>query len=227
MERSVGPTNPSKGDGMSAITSATVPEWHAEAISLREQGMSEREIAEAVGRAPSSVHEVVKDVQPRGADEPDPERLAQIAGDSSGAPTPGQQTIDGGEVSPEAEPVGEVRIDGLKQLGLIDFGGKKPQSSTLALTGGQFELEGAYEKGDRLFFAGQAQVEFLGALDKIDRKTMIPTTAVQQHKARIFELVTGDEEQVLVGMFRALVRADRQKAAALADAFVREANGGV
>jgi hypothetical protein len=182
---------------MSAITSATVPEWHAEAISLREQGMSEREIAEAVGRAPSSVHEVVKDVQPRGADEPDPERLAQI------------------------------RIDGLKQLGLIDFGGKKPQSSTLALTGGQFELDGAYEKGDRLFFAGQAQVEFLGALDKIDRKTMIPTTAVQQHKARIFELVTGDEEQVLVGMFRALVRADRQKAAALADAFVREANGGV
>jgi hypothetical protein len=201
------------GFSMGAVTQ-DAPSWHAEAINLKEQGLSERAIAEAVGKAPSSVHEVVKDVTPER--EPDP--------------IPGQQTIDGSEVPAQdaGEPVGEVRIDGLKQLGLIDFGGKKPQSSTLTLRGGQFELEDgtAYEKGDRLFFAGQAQVFDVGGRDKLDTKTMIATTAVQRHTARIFELHSGDEEQVLIGLFRALVGADRQKAAVLADAFVREANGG-
>jgi hypothetical protein len=199
------------GFSMGAVTQ-DAPSWHAEAINLKEQGLSERAIAEAVGKAPSSVHEVVKDVTPER--EPDP--------------IPGQQTIDGSEVPAQdaGEPVGEVRIDGLKQLGLIDFGGKKPQSATLTLSGGQFELDGAYEKGDRLFFAGQAQVFDVGGRDKLDTKTMIATTAVQRHTARIFELHSGDEEQVLIGLFRALVGADRQKAAVLADAFVREANGG-
>jgi hypothetical protein len=139
---------------------------------------------------------------------------------------PGQQTIDGGEVQPE---IGEVRVDGTVQLGLIDFGGKKPQTATVTLAGGQFDLaEGqAYSKGERLFFAGQAQVQAITGRDKLDTKTMIPTSAVQHHAARIFELHVGDEEQILVGLFRQLVAADRQSAITIADAFVREANGGV
>jgi hypothetical protein len=198
---------------------AGAPDWHREMISLHEQDLSERQIAEAVGKAPSTVHEAL--AKYIAANTP------PLNG-NGGEPTPGQLTIDGGEVPAEAEPVGEVRVDGLKQLGLIDFGGKRPQSATLTLRGGQFELEDhtAFEKGDRLFFAGQAQVFSIEGRDKLDAKTMIATTAVQKHVAQIFELHSGDEEQVLIGLFRALVGADRQKAAALADAFVREANGG-
>jgi hypothetical protein len=189
----------------------TMQDWHAEAVQLRNEGLSERAIAEALGKSRSTVHAAL-------AAHPEPN------GNGS-EPTPGQQTIDGDEIQPE---IGEVRVDGTVQLGLIDFGGKKPQTATVTLVGGQFDLaEGqAYSKGERLFFAGQAQVQAITGRDKLDTKTMIPTSAVQHHAARIFELHVGDEEQILVGLFRQLVAADRQGAAAIADAFVREANGG-
>jgi hypothetical protein len=191
----------------------TMQDWHAEAVQLRNEGLSERAIAKALGRAPSTVHAAL-------SAHPEP--------NGNGAePTPGQQTIDGAEVPAEPE-IGEVRVDGTVQLGLIDFGGKKPQTATVTLAGGQFDLaEGqAYSKGERLFFAGQAQVQAITGRDKLDTKTMIPTSAVQHHAARIFELHVGDEEQILVGLFRQLVAADRQNAITIADAFVREANGG-
>jgi hypothetical protein len=69
-------------------------------------------------------------------------------------------------------------------------------------------------------------VQAITGRDKLDTKTMIATSAVQHHAARIFELHVGDEEQILVGLFRQLVAADRQNAITIADAFVREANGG-
>jgi hypothetical protein len=188
----------------------TMQDWHAEAVRLRdEEGKSERAIAKELGYAPSTIHAAL-------SAHPEP--------NGNGTPTPGQQTIDGDEV----REIGEVRVDGTVQLGLIDFGGKKPQTATVTLAGGQFDLaEGqAYSKGERLFFAGQAQVQAITGRDKLDTKTMIPTSAVQHHAARIFELHVGDEEQILVGLFRQLVAADRQGAAAIADAFVREANGG-
>jgi hypothetical protein len=188
----------------------TMQDWHAEAVRLRdEEGKSERAIAKELGYAPSTIHAAL-------SAHPEP--------NGNGTPTPGQQTIDGDEV----REIGEVRVDGTVQLGLIDFGGKKPQTATVTLAGGQFDLaEGqAYSKGERLFFAGQAQVQAITGRDKLDTKTMIPTSAVQHHAARIFELHVGDEEQILVGLFRQLVRADRQGAAAIADVFVREANGG-
>jgi hypothetical protein len=128
---------------------------------------------------------------------------------------PGQQTIDGDEVPA----VGE-------QLGLMDVGGKRPQSATLTLVGAKADVDETISKGDRVFFAGQAQVTELAVADKVDSATMIPMEAVQKHKAKVFELHTGDEEQVLIGLFRALVGADRQRASVLADAFVREASGG-
>jgi hypothetical protein len=138
----------------------TMQDWHAEAVRLRdEEGKSERAIAKELGYAPSTIHAAL-------SAHPEP--------NGNGTPTPGQQTIDGDEV----REIGEVRVDGTVQLGLIDFGGKAPQ------------------------------------------------TAVQRHAAQVFELHVGDEEQILVGLFRQLVRADRQGAAAIADVFVREANGG-
>jgi hypothetical protein len=196
----------------------TMQDWHAEAVQLRNEGLSERAIAEALGKSRSTVHAALAahNAPPFDGNGHHEEEPAD--------PTPGQQTIDGDEV----REIGEVRVDGTVQLGLIDFGGKKPQTATVTLAGGQFDLaEGqAYSKGERLFFAGQAQVQAITGRDKLDTKTMIPTSAVQHHAARIFELHVGDEEQILVGLFRQLVRADRQGAAAIADVFVREANGG-
>jgi hypothetical protein len=196
----------------------TMQDWHGEAVQLRNEGLSERAIAEALGKARSTVHAALMAHPSPNGNEPEEER-------PPAEPTPGQQALDGTEVQPE---IGEVRVDGTVQLGLIDFGGKKPQTATVTLAGGQFDLaEGqAYSKGERLFFAGQAQVQAITGRDKLDSKTMIATSAVQHHAARIFELHVGDEEQILVGLFRQLVRADRQGAARIADAFVREANGG-
>jgi transposase-like protein len=214
----------------------TMQDWHAEAVRLRdEEGKSERAIAKELGRAPSTVHAALSahpqngnghHEEERPPDGAPVERQRREEERPPAEPTPGQQTIDGGEVQPE---IGEVRVDGTVQLGLIDFGGKKPQTATVTLAGGQFDLaEGqAYSKGERLFFAGQAQVQAITGRDKLDTKTMIATSAVQHHAARIFELHVGDEEQILVGLFRQLVAADRQNAITIADAFVREANGGV
>jgi hypothetical protein len=204
----------------------TVQDWHAEAVRLRREGWSERGIAEALEKSWSTVHAALVayfDANTPEVQQAEADRLREL----NVKPTPGQQMIDGSEVP--AEPViGEVRVDGTVQLGLIDFGGKKPQTATVTLAGGQFDLaEGqAYSKGERLFFAGQAQVQAITGRDKLDTKTMIPTSAVQHHAARIFELHVGDEEQILVGLFRQLVAADRQNAITIADAFVREANGG-
>jgi hypothetical protein len=187
----------------------TMQDWHAEAVRLRdEEGKSERAIAKELGYAPSTIHAAL-------SAHPEP---------NGNGPTPGQQTIDGDEV----REIGEVRVDGTVQLGLIDFGGKAPQTATLTLTGAKADLtEGTgYRKGERVFFAGEAQVYAVTGRDTLDKTTMIPTTAEQHHAAKVFELHVGDEEQILVGLFRQLVRADRQGAAAIADVFVREANGG-
>jgi hypothetical protein len=120
--------------------------------------------------------------------------------DAPPAPTAGQQTIDGGEIR---EPdngqvvfVEEIRVDGTTQLGLIDFGGKQPQSATIRLQGGEYELlEGrAFRKGDVVHFTGTAIVLEVGARDKIDGKTGIVVSAKQRHAARITDLVvTGAE----------------------------------
>lgn len=103
---------------------------------------------------------------------------------------PGQQDIEGGEVPEPAPPVEELRVDGTTQLGLIDFGGKRPQAATLRLAGGAVELlEGrAFRKGDVITFEGTAVVMEVGAVDKTDPKTGIVVSAKQKHVARITDL---------------------------------------
>src|SRR4051812_12742088 len=92
-------------------------DWKDNARLLRAQGKSEREIAMAVAKSPSSVHEAVKDVVPRDGEtngnghvELDAAQLAAIAGDSSGGPTPGQLDIDGGEAPQTPQHVEEIRV---------------------------------------------------------------------------------------------------------------------
>lgn len=165
---------------------SVIEDWQEEARRMRSQdGMSERAIATALGKSPSTIHETVKDVEPGEPlrdPKPDPD------------PIPGQQTIDGSEVPPASQNgnghIEEIRVDGTTQLGLIDFGGKRPQSATIRLTGGEYELlDGrAFRKGDVIRFEGTAVVDFVGGKDKVDRKTGIPVTAVQKHTAYIADL---------------------------------------
>jgi hypothetical protein len=80
------------------MAAVETPDWVDEAVSLRRQGLSEREIAESVGKAPSTVHSRLAkyDAAMEGTpiDPADAARLAAAAGDSSGAEIPGQTTVE-------------------------------------------------------------------------------------------------------------------------------------
>jgi hypothetical protein len=165
------------------MSAPVIADERAEARRLREEGKSEREIALALGRAPSTIHKWL-DETPSPEPEPDP--------------IPGQQTIDGSEIPAPQNGhvhVEEIRVDGTTQLGLIDFGGKRPQSATITLRGGAYELlEGrAFRKGDIVHFQGTAVVYEVGATDKTDGKTGIVVSAKQRHVARITDLIVTSE----------------------------------
>jgi hypothetical protein len=114
-------------------------------------------------------------------DEEDRERAIQEA---VGMPTPGQQTIGGGEV--QSVYVEQIRVDGSTQLA-IDFGGKQAHTAKLTLSGSA-EVDGFFRKGDRIRGTFEAVVVAVGAKDKIDKATGIPMEAVQTHTARITDL---------------------------------------
>jgi hypothetical protein len=157
-------------------------DWKDEARDLREQGLSERAIAEAVGKAPSSVHEALAGSNGHG----DPRELEREAGPAVGAmPTPGQQTIDGSEV--QSVYVEQIRVDGTTQVA-IDFGGKQAQTARLTLSGA-VEVDGFFRKGDRIRGSFEAVVVGIAGRDKIDKQTGIPVEAVQTHTARVVDLV--------------------------------------
>jgi hypothetical protein len=159
-------------------------DWKDEARDLREQGLSERAIAEAVGKAPSSVHQALAESNGHG----DARELEREAGPAVGAmPTPGQQTIGGGEV--QSVYVEQIRVDGTTQLA-IDFGGKQAHTAKLTL-GGSAEVDGFFRKGDRIRGTFEAVVVGVAAKDKIDKQTGIPMEAVQTHTARITDLLVG------------------------------------
>jgi hypothetical protein len=198
----------------------TATDWKDEARSLRDAGLSEREIAESVGKAPSTVHEALKGYEPNSnghgkvskeqATEPaaaagltqdeldaEPSRTPrsdaideQAGPGEARTPLPGQRTIDGQEVQ---VPIEELRVDGTTQLGLIDFGGKRPQSASLRLVGGKVLLADgrAFSKGDVIHGSFTAVVNEVGAKDSHDPKTGIVVSAEQKHSARITDLQVG------------------------------------
>jgi hypothetical protein len=100
-------------------------------------------------------------------------------------PTPGQQTIDGGEV--QSVYVEQIRVDGTTQVA-IDFGGKQAQTARLTLSGA-VEVDGFFRKGDRIRGSFEAVVVGIAGRDKIDKVTGIPVEAVQTHTARVVDLV--------------------------------------
>lgn len=146
---------------------------------------SERNIAKVVGLAASTVHEYLAGDPPEGYVPP------AVNGNGAHAePTPGQQTIDGGEVQAPPPPLEEIRVDGTTQLGFFDAGGKTPQSSSLRLTGGKVELvDGrAFRKGDVIDFSGTAVVREVAVRDKADGQTGIVISAEQKHTGEIIAL---------------------------------------
>lgn len=199
--------------------SATMDPWVTEAVDLRNQGLSERQIAEAVGKAPSTVHSALKKAEetPIGTVGPElAEQLRQSAesnGDSSGV-IPGQTSVDDHlppseepppEDDPEYEPPAqdpprndgpppeEIVLSGPAQLGFFDAGGKRPQSASIRFVGGKVLLSHgtAYKKGDVIHFSGTAVVNFVGQQDKTDASTGIVVDCEQQHKAKITDLRVG------------------------------------
>jgi site-specific DNA-cytosine methylase len=86
-------------------------------------------------------------------------------GSNGHEPTPGQQTIGGGEV--QSVYVEQIRVDGTTQLA-IDFGGKQAHTAKLTL-GGSAEVDGFFRKGDRIRGTFEAVVVAVGAKDKIDK----------------------------------------------------------
>jgi hypothetical protein len=116
------------------MSAATEQDWKVQARGLREAGLSEREVAESVGKANSTVHAYFKKegIEPRadGADEPEPvaepatpEPEPEPPASSNGhghlnpfhaervrmegeAPIPGQADLDGGFYDPEYDKPG-------------------------------------------------------------------------------------------------------------------------
>jgi hypothetical protein len=93
-------------------------EWQAEALSLKEQGLSSAEIADAVGKHPATVRKVLAraSVEPssngNGHGPIDAETAARLRdaatgdGDPPAGPIPGQIDIDGGETGGDIFPDG-------------------------------------------------------------------------------------------------------------------------
>lgn len=171
------------------MAATTQQDWIAEALDLHEQGLSERAIAEAVGKSNSTVHKYLKiaieGAQHAESDETLAERQKQIADEAHEAATatPGQLDIDGGEVPAQQEPsyVEQLRVDGTTQVA-IDFGGKRPQSGTLTFSG-KAEVDGFFVKGETVTGTFAAVIVGVGAKDKIDKQTGVVLEAAQSHVA--------------------------------------------
>jgi hypothetical protein len=153
--------------------------------------------------------------QLRGAAKAAAERKAAREAEEAASVIPGQQDIDGGEVPsgrevieeqadpgegetglpprPGDEPaeevssyVEEIRVDGTTQVAL-DFGGKRPMTATLSLSG-KATVDGFYRKGDRLRGSFEAVVVGVAGKDKLDKPTGIVVEAAQAHTAKMVDI---------------------------------------
>ena len=101
---------------------------------------------------------------------------------------PGQQDFNGREVQqPYPE---EIRVDGTSQLSAFDMGGKRPNASSIRLSGGRALIEDgkAYSKGEVVHFSGTAVVREVTQRDKPDPQTGIVVSCEQKHRAEIVDL---------------------------------------
>jgi hypothetical protein len=175
------------------MTGTVLEDWKAKARELRETGMSERAIAAEVGKSPSSVHQALTVDVPAGGNghvpEYDTDRLAQLAGGPV-VPSPGQQTIDGGEVQAPQPPPEEIVLRGSTPLDFFNAGGKLPNKATIRFVGGKVGLEQgtAFKKGEVVRFEGYATVVAATPRDKRDKSTGVVLECELQIQAEIDDL---------------------------------------
>lgn len=122
--------------------------------------------------------------------------MATTAQEEKAARERGHDPSDGnGHGNPEDVGPPPIVIDGTGQLG-FDVGGKKPTSSTLTITGGKFEVDGSFRKGDTLVLRLEDAdgnslarvpllVDSITFKDKVDAKTGQVVDCARQHKARV------------------------------------------
>jgi hypothetical protein len=196
--------------------STIAPDWVQEAASLREQGLSEREIAESVGKANSTVHSWLAKVAAGEVEVPH-------ANGNGSHPIPGQTTVDDHiseepppEDDPEWEPeskeqfeeeAGEavgpmpppsyegrdgeiVYVEEIRVDGThqtaLDVGGRTAQSAALSLSG-KATVIGSFRKGDVIEGRFKAVVRSAASTDKVDKKTGIVTDAADKFTAQIVD----------------------------------------
>jgi hypothetical protein len=82
---------------------------------------------------------------------------------------------------------GQLLIPGTGSGLSLKVTGKKPTTSTLKLTGGKFEVDGQYDKGDRLLVTLEVLVNGVGFKDSVDVKTTQITQCTRLQEA----LITG------------------------------------
>lgn len=160
-------------------------DWKARARELRETGLSEREIADAVGKARSSVHDALQDVEPAAAP-------VESNGHGDPAAIPGQVDFDGNE-APQPPPE-SIIVGGTAQLGLFSAGGKSPQSAVLKLSGSKAVLEDgtAFSKGERVALVVHAVIDSVTQRDQTDKQTGIVTSCEQVHVARVVDFYVAE-----------------------------------
>jgi hypothetical protein len=83
--------------------------------------------------------------------------------------------------------------DALTISGPVDekrhWNGKAPTETVLRLKAAPMHVrEGGFRKGERLSFRGEAVVVSEGVKDKLDKETMSPVEAVQEHTAVILDI---------------------------------------
>lgn len=67
----------------------------------------------------------------------------------------------------------------------LNVGGKRPTTSSLTLTGGKFDVEGQYKKGEIVVVQIEAVVGEVAFIDLTDSKTNQVVGCARRHKARI------------------------------------------
>jgi hypothetical protein len=83
----------------------------------------------------------------------------------------------------EDEPEGLYTVSP-RQLS-FDVGGEKPTDSTLKVVGGQIEVRGSFQKGERIRATIELTVGEVSFRDKRDSKTDEVVGCTRAHKARI------------------------------------------
>lgn len=133
---------------------------------------------------------------------------AAESGELDGAADPEPEPAEGVE-EPQVDAGGDVVLDtGDDQLSFA-VGGKRPQDSTLAFTGGKVGVTGQFSKGEDVRAIVTGRVNDVGFHDTLDKNTKQATTCSRRQKAQIVSCVLATPQALMA----AAVAAAREQGA--------------